>query len=728
MRILVSWLRDFVDVTDDPAALAGTLTMRGFEVAAIEAPPAGVLAPSSPGSDVRGPGSTPDAGLRTTSDSGRRTPDDAVIDLEITANRPDCLGVAGIAREIATAYNLPFKRTRGTADSPASVLFGGVVTPDGRASGESGGLSVVLEDADRCPRYAAGVAEVTIGPSPDWLANRLIAAGLRPVNNVVDVTNYVLVELGHPLHAFDLARLAGHTLRIRTARPGEKLRTLDGEERALDPEMLVIADAERAQAVAGVMGGAASEVWGGTKTIALESAYFKPSSVRRTSKRLGLKTEASARFERGADIEAPPSALLRALALLEQIGAGRRASQTEGLIDCYPSRRRRVHVSLRRARIGHLLGQPIPDDTVNRVLAGLGFQPEATSDGWRVTVPSWRVDVSREVDLIEEVGRHDGYDKIPGTFPPQKTMPAPPDPRIERDALLRRVLTAAGFSEAQTFAFIEVAAAAPFAADTDTVPIAYPLSEKFAVLRPSLLPGLVDSIAHNRRRERKDVRLFEIGASFSAQSGERRHLALGWLGAAMVEHWSGGTRAVDFFDVKGIAERVASALRVSVRFAPAVVPYLVEGRAAAVLRGETRVGLIGQLLPSIAQSRDLPAGEDVYVGELDLEHLPRQVPAGVRAEPPPRHPSVVRDVSIIVSETLPAGAVRGTIVAAAPPTLVAVREFDRYQGKGIPEGQVSISLHLTFRAGERTLTDAEVQEAMDAIVGALRRQHGAVRR
>jgi phenylalanyl-tRNA synthetase beta chain len=703
LRILVSWLREFVDVTEDPAALADTLTMRGFEVAAIEQPPAGPLAPAG----TRLPRRSPE---------GEGGPD-AVIDLEITANRPDCLSVVGIAREVATAYQLPLRNVPPGLDHAQSRPTA--------VTAEAAGLKVVLDDADRCPRYAAAVADVKIAASPDWLANRLLAAGVRPISNVVDVTNYVLIELGHPLHAFDLARLAGHTLLIRTARPSEQLRTLDGEARTLDSDMLVIADAESAQAIAGVMGGAASEVWGGTTAIAIESAYFKPSNVRRTSKRLGLKTEASARFERGANIDAPVVALTRAVDLLEKIGAGRSRG---GVIDCYPAPRQPARVALRRARVGHLLGRPIADDIIDRVLTGLGFRPQRAADAWNSTVPGWRVDVSREVDLIEEVARHDGYDKIPNTFPAQTTMPGRSDPRIERDALVRGVLTAAGFSEAQTFAFVEAAAAAPFAGGSETVPIAYPLSEKFAVLRPSLLAGIVDSIAYNRRREQKDVRLFEIGATFSAESGEHRALAFGWSGTAVSEHWSRQPRPVDFFDVKGVAERVATALRVPVRFAPAVVSYLVEGRTAAMLHGDTQVGLIGQLSPSIAEGRDLPAGEEIYVAELDLDSLPRQVPTDVRAEPLPRYPSVARDVSIVVAEALPAEAVRGTIVAAAPPTLVGVREFDRYNGKGIPEGQVSISLHLTFRAAERTLTDAEVQEAMDAIIDALRRERHAVRR
>jgi phenylalanyl-tRNA synthetase beta chain len=701
LRILVSWLRDFVDVPAAPPELARTLSMCGFEVAAIEPAPPGVPRPD------------PAAG-----DLGQA---DAVIDFEITANRPDCLSVVGMAREAATAFDRPLHNL----PSEPSPDAGRALIRAGTAA-EVPGLKVTVEDPDLCPRYAAAVAEVRVGPSPPWLASRLQAAGVRPINNVVDVTNYVLLETGHPMHAFDLERLGGGELRIRRARAGERLQTLDGEQRTLDAEMLVIADAARPQAVGGVMGGASSEVSSPTRLIALESAYFKPASVRRTSKQLGLKTEASTRFERGADIDAPVAALERAGDLLAGIGAGRIRG---ALIDCYPDPREAATVSLGRERIARLLGQRVDDGEVERILHGLSFRATARPDGWEVAVPSWRVDVSREVDLIEEVARHHGYDRLPATFPALTTVPAPPDPRILRGRLLRRVLAAAGFTEAITYAFIETGAAAPFAGDAEVVPIAHPLSEKFAVLRPSLLPGLVEALAHNRRRASRDVRLFEIGACFSRGGGERRGLGLAWTGAASLEHWSGTSRAVDFFDMKGIVERLCGALRVAARFEPERASHLVPGRTAVVRSGETSLGVFGLLAPALAQARDVPAGDDVYVAELDLETVARVASHDeIQSEPPPRFPSVVRDLSIIVAETLPAELLRAAIRAAAPAMLVGLTEFDRYRGKGIPEGRVSLSFHLTFRSPDRTLTDAEVQQAMDAIVAVLAREHGAIQR
>ena len=676
MRILVSWLRVFADVPGSPEALARAMSVRGFAVERIE--------PLADG--------------------------DAVLDFEITANRPDCMSVMGMAREVATAYGLPLQ----TLGRPVAAPQNGPT-----------GIDIVIENADLCPRYAGVVADVNVGPSPDWMQARLQAAGVRPVSNIVDVTNYVLLELGQPMHAFDLTRLAGAQIRVRTARPGETLRTLDGQARELSPDILVIADAERATAVAGVMGGADSQVTNGTTAIVIESAYFNPLSVRRASKALRLKTEASVRFERGADPDMPVAAMARAAALIEAIGAGRMRG---AVLDRYPKRLEPRLLRLRRARIAAVLGAAIPDADVRRILEGLGFTLRDAVDGWDVDVPTWRVDATREVDVIEEVARHYGFDRLPVTFPPLTTAPRPLDPRIQRTRQLRASLTAAGFSEAMTFGFMAEAAAAPFAAEGDIVPIANPLSENFAVLRPSALPGLVDAVAHNRRRERRDVRLFEIGARFSRASGERQALACAWTGLAASEHVSGSGRDVDFFDMKAVVERVCEVVGVAIETTPHQAGWLVPGRSAAASAKGTPIGILGQLTRDIAQAHGLPA-DPVYVADIDLDAL-EQVGAGrqVRIEPLPRYPSVTRDISVLLDDTLAAADVRRTVRDAAPPTLVRVVEFDRYQGKGIPDTKVSLSLRLAFRSSDRTLTDAEVQTAMDQVLAALEARHGAVQR
>jgi phenylalanyl-tRNA synthetase beta chain len=698
VRILVSWLRDFVDVPGTPDEIAATMSVRGFAVESIE--PAG-------------------AG-------------DAVLDFEITANRPDCMSVMGMAREVATAYGLQSRRPVVRGPSPSGVSAASDASAAQALSlaslkaVEKSDIDVVIESPELCPRYAAAVADVTMGPSPDWMQKRLQAAGIRPISNIVDVTNYVLVELGHPLHAFDRATLADAQIRVRTAKPGEPLRTLDGERRELSADMLVIGDAQRAVAVAGVMGGADTEVTGKTTAIVLESAYFNPLSVRRTSKALGLKTEASIRFERGADPRLPVTAMERACALIEMIGAG---TARGSVVDRYPLRAEPVALRLRREKIAGLLGMSVPDADVRRVLEGLGFALRDVTAGWEVTVPTRRIDCRREVDLIEEVARHYGFDRVPATFPALTAAPPPVDPRITRARQLRRVLTAAGFSEAVTFGFMAEPAATPFAAEGDLVPIANPMSETFAVLRPSVLPGLIDAISHNRRREQRDVRLFEIGNQFSRSAGEHRAVACAWTGVAGGDHWSGGAHDVDFFDMKGIVDRICEAVRVQSRTEPCREAWLVPGRSAAVLSNGTRVGVVGQLTPAIADAHGLPAGEAVYVAQLDLDALEQAAPTeDVFVSALPRYPSVTRDISILVDDTLPSAEVRRTIRDAAPDILVRVREFDRYQGKGIPENKVSLSLRLTFRSSDRTLTDAEVQSAMDAVLAALKDRHGAVQR
>lgn len=689
MKILLSWLREFVALQDSAEALARTMSTRGFAVESIE--PHGE--------------------------------DDAVIDFEVTANRPDCMSVIGMAREVATAYGLQVRRPAAGAEKLGLRSLKAVEKSD---------IDVIIENPDLCPRYVGAVADVTIGPSPDWLQARLQAVGIRPISNIVDVTNYVLIEMGHPMHAFDLPKLAGPEIRVRTARPDETLRTLDGQIRQLAPDMLVIADAERATAVAGVMGGADSEVSGETTAIVLESAYFNPLSVRRTSKKLGLKTEASIRFERGADPRLPVTAMERAAALIEMIGAGRARGT---LVDRYPKRIEPAVLRLRRAKISGLLGGTIADADVRRILEGLGFalrdavDPSTALGGWEITVPTRRVDVTREVDLIEEIARHYGFDRLPTTFPALTSAPPPADPRITRARHLRDVLTAAGFFEAVTFGFIAESAAAPFAAGGDLVPIANPLSELFAVLRPSLVPGLVDAVAHNMRREQRDVRLFEIGAQFTRARGERQALACIWSGAGAPDHWSGTGRPVDFFDVKAVAERICDALGVGIHTTPAHEPWLMPGRSAAIMANGTRAGVMGQLAAAVTDAHGLPGSDPVYVAEIDLDALdPAAARRDVRVEPLPRYPSVTRDISILIDEALASAEIRRTIRDAASATLVQIREFDRYQGKGIPPEKVSLSLRLTFRSSDRTLTDAEVQDAMDSIIAALKDRHGAVQR
>jgi phenylalanyl-tRNA synthetase beta chain len=676
VKVPLSWLREFVDTPTDPADVAGRLASCGFAVEGIA---------------------------------------DGVIDFEITANRPDCLSVYGLAREAAAAFERPLKPLEMNAP-PAAVA---------PSSSSSKPTAPVTLDDPGCKRYALAIADVRIGPSPPWLAERLHEAGVRPINNVVDVTNYVMLEMGHPMHAFDLAKLAGPEIRVRRARAGERLTTLDGQARTLDDSILAIADARHAVAIAGVMGGAPSEVSAATTHIALESAWFEPASVRAASRRLTLKTEASARFERGADIDAPVRAITRAMSLFGSIGVG---SLTEPILDVYPSPRQPRALTLRRNRLDRLLGISVTDADVQRILTALGFEPAAAPDGWTVRVPLFRVDVQREADLIEEIGRHWGFDRIPSTLPALRTPPPPHAAGVTVGRLVRNVLTGAGLQEAVTFTFIERAAAEPFAAPGGLVAIANPLSEKFAVMRPSLLPGLLDALVYNRNRHATDVQLFEVGAAFTPHGEVER---AGWvLAGSRFEHWSGNGGPVDLYDATGIADLLATALGVEVTTEAADdLPWFVRGRAARLfIAGPSRVEIAraGQLRPDLAAARGLD-GDPVFAGELDLGSAAGRLEAREsdrRVRPLPRYPSIVRDLSIVIDERLPAAKVRGTIRRNAPATLVDVREFDRYQGAGVPQGSVSLSLRLTFRHAERTLTDSEVQQAVEAIVSALSAEHG----
>ncbi len=678
MKVLLSWLREFVDVRESADEIARVMSLRGFAVEGLE----------------------------------RVGSSDSVIDFEVTGNRPDCMSIVGMAREIATAFQVPLK-----AAAPA---------PDSQTPAEATlrQLTITLENPDLCPYYAGGVVDVTVAPSPDWMQARLKAGGVRPISNIVDVTNYVLLELGQPMHAFDAAKLDKNEIRVRTARDGERLKTLDGQERTLTGDMLVIADGVRPVGIAGVMGGADSEVTESTRTIVLESAYFNPLSVRRTSRRLGLKTEASTRFERGTDRLLPVAALRRACALLEQIGAGTaRATVVAGSVSDAP----RV-LTLRRQRVAAVIGVTVPDADVSRILTSLGFDLAAAPEGWSVSVPPRRVDAAREVDLIEEIARHYGFDRIPGRFPALLQAPAEMDPRIRRARHLRAIMTGAGFSEANTFGFIARSAAAPFGDERALVAIANPLSENFGVLRPSLLPGLVGAVAYNRHREQREVRLFEIGARFTAL-GERRAIAAVWAGVTGGDHWSGGTRPVEFFDIKGVAERIGSALGLEVRAEPASHSWLVPGRAAVVTAKGIPIGHVGLLSPAVVEQHGLTPADAVFAVEVDLD-MTENVASGATTvvQALPRFPSVARDISVLIDERLPAADVRQTIRDAAPALLERVREFDRYQGKGVPEGKVSLSLRLTFRSADRTLTDGEVQTAMDDVLRALRERHSAVQR
>jgi phenylalanyl-tRNA synthetase beta chain len=642
--------------------------------------------------------------------------DDAILEVEVTPNRPDCLAIVGVARELAAL-------TGGRLRPPDST-----VREDSAVT--TAGWRITIEDADLCPRYAARlITDVTVGPSPAWLAQRLRAAGLRPINNVVDVTNYVLWELGHPLHAFDGDLLAERHVVIRRARAGETVVTLDGQSRTLGDAMLVIADPKHAVAVAGVMGGANSEVRASTRTVLLESAYFSPGSIRRTAKALGLSTEASYRFERGADIEGLRSALDRAARLIAELGGGRVAA---GVLDAYPAPRRPIAVPLRLARIQQVVGACPPRAVVADILRGLGFPATERHGDFEVVVPAFRRDVAIEDDLVEEIARVWGYEKIPSTLPSGAlALTRRPRHLVARDTA-RRVLTGGGYQEIVALSltdpgYLRHLALAPD--DARVVRLQNPLAADRSVMRPTLLFGLLEALATNVHRQAPDVRLFEIGRVFEGLGPgvlprEDTRVGLVLTGLRASRAWYASRARADVFDAKGAVEGLVAALgRGEISIEPASAAYLEDGRAATVVVQGTPVGVVGELHPDVQKAFDLPA--PVFLAEVSLDAIERLPERVVQYRPLARFPGVQRDLAVVVSVDVPAAEVGRAIEAIRPPWLRRVALFDVYEGAQVGPGRKSLAYGLLYQADDRTLTDAEVNRAHAEVVERLRAELGA---
>ena len=642
--------------------------------------------------------------------------DDTILDVEVYPNRPDLLSVVGVARELAAVGGARF--------SPPSIG----VKERGQAIGEV--TSVRIEDIDLCPRYAARVVtDVTVGPSPLWLRHRLRAVGLRPINNVVDVTNYVLWELGHPLHAFDRDRLLEGRIVVRRARRGESLRTLDGHLRSLTPSMLAIADAERPVALAGIMGGADTEVTAQTRTVLLESAYFQPVTIRRTAKTLGLSTEASYRFERGADIEGIREALDRAAQLLGELAGGR---VLQGVIDVYPAPPSRPRIALRLSRIERLVGVLPPKQSVCEILKGLGFSLRDQGERLEVEVPSYRPDIHHEDDLVEEVIRLWGYEKIPSTLPAGRPVPARLPRHLSAFSQVRRALVGLGFQEAITLSLVSPAhlTAMGFGEDDPLLlRLRNPLSVDRSVLRPSLLPGLLEALATNQHRQSPDVRLFEIGRVFRAGgseglSKEETRAGLAVSGLREPKNWFSGKARIDLFDIKGVVEILVETLGVG----PAEVresdaPCLEFGRGAQILVGGRVVGQFGELHPNVALAFDVSG--PILVAECSLDALLALPSRRVVYRPLPRFPGVSRDLAVVVKDDLPVAEVTRVIVGLEHPWIRSVRLFDVYTGTQVGAGRKSLAYTVAYQADDRTLTDEMVNEVHQVIVERLRSSLGA---
>jgi phenylalanyl-tRNA synthetase beta chain len=691
MDISYNWLKDLVEFDLSPQDLAARLTSVGLAVEGIHA-----------------------AG------------EDHVFDIDLTSNRGDCLSHLGVAREISVIAECGMRN---------------VDSPEGQSPKTEGRNLVTVADPDLCHRFTARVIRnVKIGPSPEWLTQRLEAVGERSINNVADITNYVMHELGNPMHSFDLNKLKGNRIVARRARAGEKIKTLDEVERKLNKDVLAICDAEKPVAVGGVMGGFDSGITEETTDVLLEVAYFSRESIRQTSRKLGLATEASYRFERGVDIENLRRASDRATQLICELAGG-----TAGeFVDVYPTKSEQSIISLRPARVKGLTGLAAEAEDVKRILTALGFAFNAhftKNDGGDLrlsfTVPSWRHDIEREEDLVEEVARHIGYEKIAEELPPAFGA-GEYQPSETRKRAARRALIAQGFDEAISYSFIDAAHDGRFELapglvdeklDDQFITLQDSIIEGASRMRASLLPGLLDGLRTNLNHQRRDLKFFEIGKVFAAQRSEddlpneRELFALAMMGSEMLEDKAIGIRAFDFYDAKGALESVFYALGFSsVEFAAAEVKHLRRGQSAAVVLDGERVGSLGRLDEEIAAGYKFK--QPVFVAEIDLQTVLAMKASGVSYYPLPKFPGIVRDVSFGVKRDLSLAQIKRAIAEQRVEICRAVEFVDIYQGKGLADDERSLTVRLEYRSDERTLIDEEVEQAHAGILKGLEESLG----
>ena len=688
MKIVYNWLKEFVDATAPAAELRSRLSLAGVAVDSVEESAAG-----------------------------------PVFDAEITANRPDCLGHFGMAREVAAIYRLSVKALQPKLKEAAIQV--------------SDATRVEIEAPELCGRYTARVLRgVKIQPSPDWLRQRLQAIGQNPINNVVDVTNYVMFELGQPMHAFDLDKLSERRIVVRRARPGEKIRTLDGVERALTKDMCVIADASRALAIAGVMGGSESEIGFSSRNILLESAWFDPVTVRRTSKTLGLRTEASYRFERGADPELAELASRRAAELIQQLGGGEVLS---GVVDVYPGRTPAPSIELSRKELLRVMGADVPDRDIEEILKALGFQPSRTDAHrgtpgsllavWQCKQPSWRRDAGRGIDLIEEVARHYGYDKFPPRLPPAK-QPAHRLLHAEAEDRLRERLVALGYQEIVAIPLVDVRRDEIFRAEGVTpAVISNPLAEDASVMRSTGVVSMLGALEWNLNHGQRNLRLFEIGKTYELRGGEPVEtavLTLGATGLAREKTIHETAREFAFADLKGDLDDLGS-LAGGLRWHSGGPVWLAGGSSARISAGNDAVfGVAGQLGRRIADQ--LKLRQDIFVTELRLEPLVAGVErarATQKFSPIPRFPAVERDFSLLLSDGVKFAQVVDVIRALSIAELRTIEVADLFRGGKMPAGKFSLMIRVTFQSGETTLTDARISDFSSRIVAALEAKLGA---
>ncbi|HDJ24324.1 MAG TPA: phenylalanine--tRNA ligase subunit beta [Candidatus Aminicenantes bacterium] len=670
MRISIDWLSDFIDLDLSVEELIQMLNNIGLVV-----------------------------------EDRQEVEGDTILEIETYANRPDTLGHLGIARELSAALQKPLKEqhwplveiTEKTSDL----------------------IDVQVFVEDLCPRYCGLIVrDVAVGPSPEWLQKRLRAVGVKSINNVVDVTNYVLYATAQPVHAFDLAKLAGSKIIVRQAKKGELLRTLDGTDLILSPENMVIADEQKPVALAGIVGGENSAVTSETKDVFIECAYFDPLSVRQTAKKLGIQTDASYRFERGADISFPPQAAWMVASFLSEF----KGKVTKGLIDVYPSPVKRRTLILRHHRIQELLGVDISSETIEKTFTALEFQVSQAQPGsWKILAPYHRVDIEREADLIEEVARFYGYDRIPALFPPLRQLEPPPSPLKKLIQKIRQTLFHYGYNEVLNFSFASEEEISLFSHHLRPVSLRNPVSSRAALMRTTLLSGLITNIIYNLNHGVEGVHLFEVGKIYFWKNElpcEQLTLGLVSTGLISEKQWSTPQESGDFFRLKGAVETLFSMLRYEpLSFAAQDHPWCEPGLALNVKYKGESVGFLGQLRADMATKYGLQ--QEVWIAEFNLGHLLSKQPQPFTLRHLIKYPVVIRDVSFLADKDLRYSSVQEYLQKREIPWLERFELYDRFTGSTIPPGKVSLSFRFVFRHAERTLEAEEVDSLMERVIKAL---------
>lgn len=688
MKVQVDWLKEYVEIDAPVADLGHVLTMAGLEIESHET----IDLPDGEKSEV--------------------------LELNVTPNRGYCLSHLGVAREVSALMGTTFK-----SPDPLKQLEGNW----GARSVEEK-ITVENQEEGLCPRYAALVIEnVKPGPSPKWLRDRLLAIGLRPINNIVDITNFVMMEYGQPLHAFDLELLSGKKIIIRNAKSGEPFVSLDGSELKLESDALVIADADKPVALAGIMGGVNSQVSATTQNVVLESACFDPATVRKSSKKYGLRSDSSFRFERGIDMEGVTRAQARAAMLIKELAGG---EICKGRIDVYPKNRENIQVSLRVSRVNLMLGANFNAEKIREILSRLGMQvSDARQNGTLdVCVPGFRPDLMREIDLIEEIARVDGFDKVATAFPIASVRPVRVTPKQSLLRKVRDVLCHTGFSETVHFSFIEHEQAENYlssfaSAEDKVIPLKNPLSSENDTMRTSLIPGLLKTIANNLSKGQKPLKLFEIGSVYYLDSKEKRIektvLTAVVLGAYELTPWKPRGKEYDFYDLKGALDKLCSHFRHQLDYVPGVEkPFLVPGKSVSCRTDGKELGYMGELTHTGVE-------EKVFALEVDLQGLEDSLPPRPRFQNIAKFPETYRDISILVDRKVTSQAVANLILKTGHPLIHQVELYDHFEGKKIQSDKKSLTFALSFQSAERTLSDEEVNPLFEAIIQALKAELGA---